>query len=819
MTWFKSLRLATQLIFAFFLVALVSVVVGTFGIRGSMTLHDLMQDAYKNNTLGIIYTNNAVLAASNCQRALGNYVLALDPAYRKEQGEHMAQYRDAVSAWASKERANALPADELAQWQLFDQEWGPYVDSTRRVLALVDANRKAEAETYLISGTRPRYGAVEKIMATITEQKRQAAEASNQAGELANGRVHLVTLLVIVGGFGFSILLGLLVTNVIKGVIGGEPTDATALAQRVAAGDLSMEVKLADGDTTSMMAAQKRMVDALSGVVTATRKAVDGAKRGDFTQRMEVAGTQGYILDLGTSLNLLMATSKQGLDDVRRVLEASARGVLTERITDTYEGDFARLKDASNTTMDRLGAIINDLVRMLEASARGDLSERIRQPYDGEFDRLKQAANATIDRLASTFEEIVRVLEATAKGELTERIHKDYEGEFARVKQASNTTIDRLAVTIEDMVRVLEASARGDLTERITGATQGEFDRLKGATNTTLDKLSTIINDLVQVLEATAKGNLTERIAGSFQGEFDRLKTASNSTTDQLAKIIADVLQASQNLVSASDQLSATAQALSQGASEQAASVEETSASMEEMSASIAQNNENAKVTGDIATQTARDTASGGEAVRETVAAMKQIAHKIAIIDDIAYQTNLLALNAAIEAGRAGEHGKGFAVVAAEVRKLAERSQVAAEEISRLASDSVGLAEKAGSLLGAIVPSIQKTADLVQEISAASSEQNSGVGQINQAISQISSSVQQNAAASEQLASTSEEVNAQALELQSLMEFFTLETASQVHTSGPRPARARTPSTGATAPRKVALDPKARLEEGHFTRF
>jgi methyl-accepting chemotaxis protein len=240
---------------------------------------------------------------------------------------------------------------------------------------------------------------------------------------------------------------------------------------------------------------------------------------------------------------------------------------------------------------------------------------------------------------------------------------------------------------------------------------------------------------------------------------------------------------------------------------------------MEQMSASIAQNNENAKVTGNIATRTADETLAGGQAVRETVVAMKQIAHKIAIIDDIAYQTNLLALNAAIEAGRAGEHGKGFAVVAAEVRKLAERSQVAAEEISRLASDSVGLAEKAGSLLGAIVPSIQKTADLVQEISAASSEQNSGVGQINQAISQISSSVQQNAAASEQLASTSEQVNAQALELQSLMGFFTLETAPQVHTSGPRPARARTPSIGATALRKVALDPKARMEEGHFTRF
>jgi methyl-accepting chemotaxis protein len=234
---------------------------------------------------------------------------------------------------------------------------------------------------------------------------------------------------------------------------------------------------------------------------------------------------------------------------------------------------------------------------------------------------------------------------------------------------------------------------------------------------------------------------------------------------------------------------------------------------MEQMSASIAQNNENAKVTGDIATRTAKETVDGGQAVRETVTAMKQIAHKIAIIDDIAYQTNLLALNAAIEAGRAGEHGKGFAVVAAEVRKLAERSQVAAEEISQLAGTSVALAERAGGLLEGIVPSIQKTADLVQEISAASSEQNSGVGQINGAINQVSQSVQQNAAASEELASTSEEMNAQALELQQMMGFFTL-SRSQDLAADPGP-KAR-PNLH-PAPRRTGLLKEA--NDGQFTRF
>jgi len=638
-----------------------------------------------------------------------------------------------------------------------------------RAMDLAKAGKTQEAAMVVFKQvTEPQAKWMADLQAMVDYQDAHNKEAIRSAEKDYAAAFQTILALALLGLAAGS-TLAWLVTRSVKRQVGGEPADAKILAQRVAAGDLSMEVKLAEGDTTSMMAALGTMVQGLSGVVAETQKAVDAAKRGDFSQRMAVTGTQGYILALGTSLNQLTATSKQGLDDVVRVLEASARGDLSERITVAYEGDFGRLKEASNTTLNRLSSIIDDLVRVLEASARGVLSDRITLAYDGGFGRLKEAANTTIDRLAST---------------------------------------------IEDMVRVLEASAQGVLNERITASCEGEFHRLKEASNTTLGKLSVIIDDMVRVLEAAAGGDLTQRISGTCQGEFDRLKAASNTTLDRLSQTIADVLEASRNMVAASDQLSATAQSLSQGASEQAASVEQTSASMEQISASIAQNNENAKVTGAIATRTAKDTVDGGQAVRETVTAMKQIAQKISIIDDIAYQTNLLALNAAIEAGRAGEHGKGFAVVAAEVRKLAERSQVAAEEISRLATGSVGLAEKAGALLEAIVPSIQKTADLVQEISAASTEQNTGVGQINGAISQISSAVQQNAAASEQLASTSEEVNAQALELQAMMGFFTLTETREVRKPAPRASGIILPQI-----KRPALGQGHRPKDGHFTSF
>ncbi len=278
---------------------------------------------------------------------------------------------------------------------------------------------------------------------------------------------------------------------------------------------------------------------------------------------------------------------------------------------------------------------------------------------------------------------------------------------------------------------------------------------------------------VAEIANSVASGDLTLQIS-TRNGDSTSVLASMKNMVDKLARVVTDVNSGAEALAGASEEVSATAQSLSQAASEQAAGVEETSASLEQMTASISQNTENAKLTDSMATKAASEATEGGEAVKATVVAMKQIAQKINIIDDIAYQTNLLALNAAIEAARAGEHGKGFAVVAAEVRKLAERSQVAAQEIGDVASSSVQLAERAGNLLDEMVPSIKKTSDLVQEITAASEEQSSGVGQINSAVGQLSQTTQQNASSSEELAATAEEMSGQAEQLQQAMSFFRL---------------------------------------------
>jgi methyl-accepting chemotaxis protein len=330
----------------------------------------------------------------------------------------------------------------------------------------------------------------------------------------------------------------------------------------------------------------------------------------------------------------------------------------------------------------------------------------------------------------------------------------------------------------------------------------------------------------VEFARKIAQGDLTAKVDVDQKDELGILAQALRDMVAKLREIVTEVQSASDNVASGSEELSASAEQLSQGATEQAASVEEVSSSMEEMGSNIRQNADNATQTEKIALKAAQDAEAGGKAVAQAVGAMKNIAEKISIVEEIARQTNLLALNAAIEAARAGEHGKGFAVVAAEVRKLAERSGTAAAEISELSSSTVSVADQAGQMLTKLVPDIQRTAELVQEISAASNEQNAGAEQINKALQQLDQVIQQNASASEEMASTSEELSSQAEQLQSSISFFHLgATAARVtrqaaHRGMAQPSR-RAPKalTAKGSVRGLALDMGLDDEDDEFERF
>jgi len=315
------------------------------------------------------------------------------------------------------------------------------------------------------------------------------------------------------------------------------------------------------------------------------------------------------------------------------------------------------------------------------------------------------------------------------------------------------------------------------------------------------------LNEAVHAADRISEGDLTLNIEHESSDEIGRLLAAMKSMVEKLKAVVIHAKSASDNVASGAQQLSSGSEQMSQGTTEQAASAEEASSSVEEMNATIRQNADNAMQTEKIALTSAADAQESGTVVAETVGAMKEIASKISIIEEIARQTNLLALNAAIEAARAGEHGKGFAVVASEVRKLAERSQTAAGEISRLSTTSVEVAEKAGRMLARLVPDIRKTAELVQEISAASKEQTSGADQINSAIQQLNQVIQQNAGAAEEMSSTAEELSSQAEQLQNAIAFFKV---SEVEEAARRALSGRhTPASHTMKVAHLAPKPKA----------
>jgi len=376
---------------------------------------------------------------------------------------------------------------------------------------------------------------------------------------------------------------------------------------------------------------------------------------------------------------------------------------------------------------------------------------------------LQKAANEQREYLERQVGILVKTLDAFSKGDLSLNLTAERDDEIAKIIESLNQAI----TSLRDLALTAEEIADGNVNVSVTPRSDKDVLGKAFAMMIEEQKIK------AQVTEQIAKGDLTTQV--NAKSAKDVLGVALSNMATKLREVVGEVMKASEQVAAGSQELSSSSEQLSQGATEQAAAAEEASSSVEQMSSNIKQNADNAFATEKIATAVAERASQGGAAVTETVAAMKAIAGKISIIEEIARQTNLLALNAAIEAARAGEHGKGFAVVASEVRKLAERSQTAAGEIGKLSTSSVEVAERAGEMLSQIVPDIQKTAELVQEISAASKEQTIGAEQINQAIQQLDQVTQQNASASEEMASTSEELASQAEQLQGTIGFFKID--------------------------------------------
>ncbi|WP_454892353.1 HAMP domain-containing methyl-accepting chemotaxis protein [Agrobacterium vacciniicorymbosi] len=421
-------------------------------------------------------------------------------------------------------------------------------------------------------------------------------------------------------------------------------------------------------------------------------------------------------------------------------------------------------------------------VELANAVAVGDLSMTVEINSADEIKELVDSMNAMTGNLRVTAD----VADTIATGNLSQDVKPLSE------KDKLGLAMRNMVVNLRSTAEVANTIAAGDLTKDVIPLSE------KDTLGLAMYSMVANLRETSSVANKIANGDLTS--IPQPLSDRDVLGIALRSMVERLRGVVTDAISAADNVSSGSQELSFSSEQLSQGATEQASSAEEASASMEQMAANIKQNADNAAQTEKIARQSSKDAEASGEAVGRAVSAMRTIAEKISIVQEIARQTDLLALNAAVEAARAGEHGKGFAVVASEVRKLAERSQAAAAEISSLSGETVQVATEAGDMLNRLVPDIRKTAELVSEISAACREQDIGASQINEAIQQLDLVTQQNSGASEEMSATSEELAAQAEELQASIAFFKVDRAGASHAP-----RAQAPArSAAPAPRPAA---------------
>lgn len=766
MNWINSMNLSKRLMLGFGLLTVLLLVLTGIGIRGLSSLDANLERIVTVNLTRINHLNDMQLSITNIGVNVRNIIINNIPEKKREYQQRITKFREdySKSFKALEELTNKNDAKSL---EIISKLKDSIVISrtlSNRVIELALANKDAEAGQLLSKESAPAERVMLQLIHDLSEHNVERNNMRHEEATATYQNSKNIMLGLGVVAIVLAIFTAIFLTRTVLRQLGADPREVGEVANLVAVGDLSREITLAAGDTTSVMAAMKKMVDAIKALVADADLLAKAAMEGRLNTRADAGKHQGdfskivdgvnHTIDRLVGLLDVMPAPAMLIDRDFNILYmnklgADVGGRSQQQVTGTKCYDHFRTSDCKT-----------DKCACQRAMSSGQLSSSSTDAHPGSLNLDIDYTGVPIKDDNGTIIAAFEVVSDQTAVKKAARI-ADKQAQF------QSHEVGKLLVNLELLsVGDLNVNTVVAASDEDTQAISKNFEQINGSIKQNIDALKGITDAAKQV----AQGNLLVDL--KKRSDNDNLMESLASMVAKLKEVVMEVQTAADNVASGSQELSSTAQQMSQGATEQAASAEEISSSMEEMASSIRQNTDNAMQTEKISIKSSVDAKEGGKAVIETVAAMKEIATKISIIEEIARQTNLLALNAAIEAARAGEHGKGFAVVASEVRKLAERSQSAAGEISGLSTRSVSIAEQAGEMLTRMVPDIQKTAELVQEITASSKEQDTGAEQINKAIQQLDQVIQQNASASEEMASTSEELSSQAEQLQQSISFF-----------------------------------------------
>lgn len=677
-------------------------------------------------------------------------------------------YREKITEdFATIARVFLGSKEKLKEFEDVLHEWQGTVD--KRLMLYKDFSRKQNIIN-LDNKSKERHAALRQLIMGIN------TFASNRAISFMENaqNVKYQTLTFTYWFLAILIAVGIILAYIISHSIVAPLSKAVDLSSNLANGKLSSRAEIAfdsKDEITKMLSAMNQMADKQQSIVKDIRAVMGELSTGNLKVRI-TSDFPNDFADIKHSTNDMAEKLQAIINTTSKAVGKFASGDMSARIDPNFPGEFIEIKRSANDMAEKFQSVVFETRETLGQLAQGNLKARITKDFSGDLLEIKRSTNDMAEKLQAIINTTSKAVGKFAGGDMTARIEPDFPGDFIEIKRSANDMAEKFQNVVVETRETLGQLAQGNMQARISKDFSGDLLEIKRSTNQMAEKLQAMIGEISHTLGEFADGDLRVRIKGDFVGDFEEIKRAINESAEKLQQVMRRVQGAMNQISEASEQLSMTAQNISQSSSEQAASVEETSASIEQMSASVSQNAQHAASTNEIAGQTSQMSEEGGKAVKDTVDAMRQIAEKVKVIEDIAYQTNLLALNAAIEAAHAGDQGRGFAVVAIEVRKLAEHSEKAAKEIGSMALNSLNVSEHAGDLLNQIVPNIRKTSMLVQEIAAASAEQNNGISQVNQAVIQLDTVTQQNASSAEELASASEEIAGQTAMLQQMISYF-----------------------------------------------